>query len=187
MITVTVTAENGSSRPYVITIYRQAKGVALPSNNYLSSLKIGSHIIKLDKNILKYNLLVDTNQPMEISLMPDDPEALVEVPNSNNIIPGNVIGIRVTAQDGSQREYQITIKRKLNIISLIAGLAIIVISFGAALSIVIAKIKNYIAIKKLNIKETVINVQADNGEIVQMTHIEPKDPVNPDDQTKPTV
>ncbi len=172
-ITVTVTAENGSVRPYTITIYRQAEGSTLSNNNYLSSLKIGNYSVKLVKKTSDYNLLVDTDQPLEISFSSEDPEAIVEVSNSDNIVPGSTVVINVTAQDGSQRKYSITIKKKISIIILIASLLIIAVSFTTAFILFILRVKNIIAAKK-SVPEANITDQTSILEPPKITHDEPK-------------
>lgn len=134
-IIVSVTAENGAVRTYTITIEKLADGLKMPNDNYLSSLTIGKYTINLKKPVTSYKLLIDNESSLDTVPVASDPEATITISGNESIKSGSVIKIKVIAQDGTERDYTVTIQKKLNIAIFYALITVGVIAL--ALSIVI--------------------------------------------------
>ena len=110
---ITVTAEDGTTREYTITIERPSK-----SNALLESLEIEGYPIEFDPNTFVYNISVSKSKKelleSEIKAIPKDSEATVNL--MGDIILGediiNVYTIEVIAKDGyTTEEYTLNITR----------------------------------------------------------------------------
>lgn len=88
--------------------------VSLSSNNYIRSLEIKNQNINFDKDILEYFITVGNNvDSLDLTVILDDSTASYEVFGNENFKTGkNVVTIRVTAEDGSVREYIINVTKK---------------------------------------------------------------------------
>lgn len=122
VVNVTVTAEDGSQKVYTIYIIREAEKnvVAAPvvynysSNNYLKSLEINNHEIKFDRETTDYSITVDSNvTSLDITALAEDSSARVEITGNESFKEGkNTVVVTVTAENGSEREYTITVNKK---------------------------------------------------------------------------
>lgn len=122
-IAIVVTAENGTSRLYTVNVVRDP----LSGNNNLQSLAVspGSLIPAFDQNSLRTSFTVSVAGNVDtvtVSAVPQDPAASlrflvngVEPPSSSIPLPNGPssteIEIVVTAQNGSQKQYLITVNR----------------------------------------------------------------------------
>ena len=113
--TITVKAENGSERPYYITIERE-----LNDDVKLSDLKVNGETINgFDPETPSYDLGEVGNdvESLTITGTPQDDNATVEVEGAdeNGVVPlevgENTIKVKVTAQDGTEGFYTITVDR----------------------------------------------------------------------------
>ena len=110
---ITITAEDGTTREYTITIERPSK-----SNALLESLEIEGYPIEFDPNTFVYNISVSKSKKelleSEIKAIPKDSEATVnlmgDITLGEDII--NVYTIEVIAKDGyTTEEYTLNITR----------------------------------------------------------------------------
>ncbi|SFT16081.1 cadherin-like beta sandwich domain-containing protein [Paenibacillus sp. BC26] len=107
--TVTVTAENGSSKVYTLTVTR-----AKSSNTALSELKInGQSLIALVPGKFAYSITVPNNMiVVYVSAKAASETAKVAVdPALSLVIGSNQVNVQVTAEDGTKQTYTITINR----------------------------------------------------------------------------
>ncbi|SDX46666.1 cadherin-like beta sandwich domain-containing protein [Paenibacillus sp. CF384] len=107
--TVMVTAENGSSKVYTLTITR-----AKSSNTALSELKInGQSLIALVPGKLTYSVTVPNSTiVVYVSAKAASETAKVSVdPALSLVIGSNQVNVQVTAEDGTKQTYTITITR----------------------------------------------------------------------------
>ncbi len=122
-VLITMTAPNGSSKTYNLTIHRAAS-----SNNKLSGLtvSVGSLIPSFTPATLNYTVNVNGFIPsMTISATKQDPNAVISASGSVIAPPGTPTGqvtvslqggsievpVTVIAQDGSPQIYRITVNR----------------------------------------------------------------------------
>jgi len=108
---IVVTAENGSTKTYKVTINRLDNR---STNNYLKSLTITNAKINFNKGTLNYNIIVENNiDSISIKADPEDSKSTVTGTGNkklNNYL--NTFSIVVTAENGTQRTYRINISRK---------------------------------------------------------------------------
>lgn len=110
-ITITVTAENGSTRNYKINVTRKDNR---STNNYLSKLEIKEANIKFNKDTLNYSANVENNvSSIEIVATASDSKAKVSGTGKKQLnVYANSFTVSVTAENGSVRNYVIKINRK---------------------------------------------------------------------------
>ena len=108
---IKVTAENGTTKSYKITIIRATKDQVLDSNNYLASLTINNYTIEFNKDTLIYNLTIKEENQLEITAQAESDKANVSVTGNNDLKNGSKINIKVTAEDGTIRDYDINITK----------------------------------------------------------------------------
>ncbi len=135
IITIKVTAENGMTAEYKITVTRQEESAALPSSNtYLSKLDVANYNLDFSKTLYSYTLTIKSkDKSLSITTATEDPKASYRILNNENLIDGSQVKIRVTAEDGTTKDYILNIKVKnpLDVTLLIAigtlGLGVIVL------------------------------------------------------------
>lgn len=114
---VTVAAENGSIKVYVITIIRKTKAGEvsnLSSDNNLKSLSIDAIDIAFDKDKTIYNLSVEnkvTKVDIKYELSSEKANVLL-VGEDTLKVGSNKIDIIVTAENGDTKTYSLIIERK---------------------------------------------------------------------------
>jgi len=124
-ITITVTAEDGSTGVYTIIV---TKGEALSKNAKLTSISING--INLDKfNSTTYNYTYETKESsIKVEAEVEDINAIYMVNGADNIKDGSIVKIIVTAADGlTMSEYSITIDAPSSSAGLITVIFIIII------------------------------------------------------------
>ena len=114
---VVVTAENGNRKTYTLRITRQEEHV-ISSNSFLSDLVIENFEIEFDREVFKYNLVVDESvKKLDITPVLDDDRSKVKIENNDLNIGNNKIVIKVTAEDESISEYIINVEKTEGIIT----------------------------------------------------------------------
>lgn len=118
--TIKVIAEDGTIKVYTVYIVKEAKPVLTPvtyyysSNNYLKLLEINGYDIIFDKNTLEYSIKVKSDvTSLDIKAIAEDSKASVEITGNEKFKKGNnTVLITVKAEDGSTREYKITVNKE---------------------------------------------------------------------------
>lgn len=110
-INVKVTAENGSSKNYVLKVTRIVKNNTVVPNNYLKSLSIKNYQINFDKDIVLYNITIENEKSLEFTYETESKDSSVIINGNENLKNGSVITLIVTAVDGSTREYKFNISK----------------------------------------------------------------------------
>ena len=111
-ITVTVTAEDGQSTgQYIIKVNREGS-----SNNDLSSLEVEGYDLDpaFDKDETSYSITVPSDvDSITVNADADDDNATVEITGNDNLQPGeNTVTVKVTAENGDEKEYTITVTKE---------------------------------------------------------------------------
>lgn len=107
-ITITVTAEDGiSKKSYVLNIKKNA----LTSNATLSALEIEElPDFKFSTDTFKYDVRIKKDvTKLTLKYTPSDEKSVVTVSGNEDLKDGSKIKILVTAEDGTKKEYVITI------------------------------------------------------------------------------
>lgn len=120
--TITVTAENGSTKVYTVRIVKEAKPVVTASNisyiyssnNYLKALEIDGYDIDFDKLVTEYIIKVSSDvKSLDIKAIAEDNRASVEITGNENFKTGdNTVIIKVTAENGDVNEYKLIVNKK---------------------------------------------------------------------------
>ena len=108
---VSVRAESGDTASYTLNVTRTPS-----NNNYLSDIKIdGTTINGFNKEITSYTVpfVKSTVSSLNLTYTKENEDATaVIVSGSNNLVAGNnKVVIRVTAQDGTQKDYEINVRK----------------------------------------------------------------------------
>lgn len=118
-VRITVTAEDGSEKVYIVNVNRKASSNATaPSksaNNYLENIIINNGELKpnFDKNNNSYSITVPNDvESLDLKLIAEDKNATINIIGNDNFKTGmNVVTIEVRAEDGSIRVYTINATR----------------------------------------------------------------------------
>ncbi len=108
---IIVTAEDGSTKEYTLTVIRAEEGKKVSKNNYLKNLKIDNYDIDFNKNTLEYTIKIKDEASLKITATPEDSKAKARITGNNNLQDGSKVKIIVTAEDGSTREYTLNITK----------------------------------------------------------------------------
>ena len=111
VITLPVVAENGDIKSYTINV---VKVYPKSTNNYLSKLEIEGYEIDFNKDTLEYNIKVSSDvETLDITAVAEDSSARVNIYGNSNFKEGeNTVTVVVTAEDGSERTYTITVDKE---------------------------------------------------------------------------
>lgn len=142
-ITITVEAENKSTKNYTITVTRKEEGKKLSNVSSLSSLYIDGKQIILNENQTEYTY--QTKQTAaNVKATSTDSNANITVIGNNSIKDGSIIQVIVTAEDQSTTIYKIKIEKKQedNNILLIILISTIIIVIGIVTFALITKNNN---------------------------------------------
>ncbi len=106
-ITITVTAESGVQKAYVLNIKREA----LNTDATLSKLSIVEvPRFKFDPDEYEYDIELDEEiEKLNIKYTLSDEESSIEITGNEDLKDGSVIKILVTAPDGTKKEYRLNI------------------------------------------------------------------------------
>ena len=184
-VEVTVVAENGNSKVYVVSV-RRGKDPSLPlsTNNYLSylSVNVGMLSPSFDKEKLNYAVYL----PYEINEINIDVQVedtkyakIEKIENNNLSIGNNLFKYIVTAEDGSKRTYTVTVVRNKSmdnikvsentyLKSLVLDKGTLTSKFNKKINIYYYKGKN-VSIKKAEpeIKENIVSTyKLENGFVI---------------------
>lgn len=115
--TITVTAEDGTTRVYTINIVREAATpiAYYPSgDNFLDELTIEGYEIDFSRYTTEYKINVEnTINSLDIRAIASDNRSTVLITGNENFKVGeNIVTIRVTAENGDAREYKIIVNKK---------------------------------------------------------------------------
>lgn len=112
LITITLTDTLGNTNTYQIKVNRvEPKS----NNNYLASISVTGYQLNFNPSITSYNLETGKVSSLDIQVVTESELASYEILGNSGLSDGSVITIRVTAEDGSTRNYIINISRVFNI------------------------------------------------------------------------
>lgn len=110
-ITITVTAENGSVKKYILQVTRIAKVIKKDVNLKLDNIEIDNYQINFDPETTIYNITIDDETELKINFKTQDETSAAIINGNNDLKNGSVIKITVTGIDGSTKDYLINISK----------------------------------------------------------------------------
>lgn len=125
IVTITITAEDGTICKYIIKVTRQEK---LSSDNTIKELIIENYELDFKKTKQKYNLTINNEEKLNIKVVLNDNKATYKIAGNKNLKNKSIITITVTAEDKSTKKYTIEItKDDYTYSSLISNKTIIIL------------------------------------------------------------
>lgn len=109
-ITITVTAENGSTKNYELIVNKEEYE---SEKNYLKDLKISGYDINFSKKKQNYEIKINNESSLDILATPNNSTATVSITGNKNLKNNSKVTIKVVDEDNKIREYIITIKKSL--------------------------------------------------------------------------
>lgn len=118
---IRVTAEDGSEKVYTVYIIKEAAPVIKPvvyyysSNNNLKLLEITGYEIDFKSEVTEYNITVSNDvNSLDIKALAQDYKSRVEITGNSDFKDGeNIVTIKVTAEDGSTKDYKIIVNKEV--------------------------------------------------------------------------
>ena len=119
VVTIEVTAEDGSKKTYKITVTREEEKKnepVLDSDATLSKLNVGGYTLspEFNKNKFSYSITVPSNvDNLTVQAIASSSKAKVTISGNSNLKPGvNHITITVTAENGNKNTYTVNVTKK---------------------------------------------------------------------------
>ena len=112
VVSVIVTAENGETRTYTVTVTRKEKSETddqLAKDMSLKSLVVKDHHFHFDPSVSEYTLALTTFEPLDIQAEVNDSNSKVAIQGNQNLKDGSVVRIIVTAENGVNQTYTLKI------------------------------------------------------------------------------
>ena len=113
-IVVTVSSESGSKQDYTLTVIREDYD---SEDNFLSNLSIEGYSINFDKNTFKYDLNIKNENSLLITPITEKKNATYVILGNANLGNNSKIIIKVSDENGSNREYTLNIHKQESIIT----------------------------------------------------------------------
>lgn len=150
---ITVTSLKGEVKEYKVNIIvtENSELEKLSNNNYLKDLKVNNKNFKFNKETLVYEVEANEFDDLEITAEPEDSNALVSIQGNTSVKEKDEISIVVTAENGENREYILTVVEKIssnNNVLIISGFVILGIILVGALYIINKRRTNKNSINK---------------------------------------
>lgn len=107
-VIITVASESGSKQEYTLNITREDYD---SEDNYLSSIEVSNYNINFDRNTFKYDLKIKDEKALIIIAKTEKQNSKYSITGNNNLIDNSKIIIKVSDENGSIREYTITVHK----------------------------------------------------------------------------
>lgn len=123
-----VTAEDGTSKTYSVELYKTN------DNHYLKSLEVVGYSLSFQRDVTQYELSVPTSiQELEIKAVADGTDATIVGAGKVTLKKDRTtIPVTVTASDGSQLTYQISVERQdVGVLAFLLGLFLVIGMIGS--------------------------------------------------------
>ena len=109
IITITVTAEDGTTCQYIITVTKLEK--ELSSDKQVNNIIIENYDLKFQEDKYNYNLTIKNEDKLNIKIELNSKEASYKITGNKNLKNNSIITITVTAEDTTSQTYTIKISK----------------------------------------------------------------------------
>lgn len=111
-IKIVVTAENESTKTYLIKVTKTTELEQVKVNNNLKELNVENYNLTFNPETTDYKIKINDETSLNINYAAEDENAIVDVIGNENLKNGSVVTIRLTGLDGSTKEYKINIEKE---------------------------------------------------------------------------
>ncbi|HBA37781.1 MAG TPA: hypothetical protein DCY94_03575 [Firmicutes bacterium] len=146
-------------------------------NNYLASLTVAGYQLNFDPSVTFYTLETGKVSSLNITAITESELAKYEILGNSGLQDGSTVIVRVTAEDGSARDYLLNIKRVFNIMDYWIYIVIILLLLLFLLLLMISKQKK----NKKKMGPNSIEGQKNTAGVIQ--EIAPQNSVQPEVKT----
>lgn len=133
-VTITVTAEDGSSSMYVVTVTRKDEEEELSKDATLDTLVIDGYNLNFEPSKYTYDLKITKEKQLNITYSASNTNSNVVITGNEDLSNGSAINIIVTAEDGSSAKYIINIKKGPSILKIVLIIILGLLLTGGALA-----------------------------------------------------
>lgn len=138
-VTIVVTAENGTTKIYTLTINRSSEAnKVLSSNKNLKNMTISGMKLDFSTEQKEYTVKIKEGQTsLDIETLKDDETSTIQIIGNENLKDGSVIQIIVTAEDNTTSTYKIIIEKESKVVAwkVIVSILSILVLAGASVFI----------------------------------------------------
>lgn len=158
--TITVTAEDETTKVYKIVVTRSEKSSSTDYGTKLKSIKIKNYKFSFDKDSRTFYLTINKNtDKLNITATPYDKDAEVKITDNEDLTDGSIIKIQVSKEDEKTTTYRIIIEKDESEKKSVVPFIIIGI-----ISLVIIGLVAFMIIKKKHNKTNNTNIKDNNDE-----------------------
>lgn len=173
-IIIKLTDENNNTNQYKIKVTRLKEGETISNVHFLKSLVVGGYNINFNKEQFVYSLTIpsDINR-LEITPIPEDETAMIEIKNNEELIDGSLITINVIGEDNETTTYTIEITKETstNYMLLIAVGIIILLIIILVILIIIKSNKKKQNLKNDNKPQVLETKKKETNETIETLNI----------------
>lgn len=109
VVTIKITAEDGTECTYVINVFRKK---VLSSNNLIQSLMIKGYDLNFSKDCYFYELIISDEEKLDIDVLLESEFASYIISGNQDLKNNSKIDIVVKAENGDKRTYTIKVVRE---------------------------------------------------------------------------
>ncbi len=142
--TITVTAEDDTTKYYKVYVTRNDEEEDTSSSTKIKSIKIKGYSLDFNSSSKTFYLTIDKDDTeLDITVTLSDENSTYEIEGNEDLEDGSIIKIIVTSEDGDTATYRIIIQKSdNNYVPIIAIATILVIIIAIIVFIIIKKKKN---------------------------------------------
>lgn len=172
IITITVASAEQGSTTYEIIVDKKEP---LSDNNYLANLSIANYQLNFDPSETTYNVDIKREKTLSITAIPESELAETQIIGNDSLSDKGTITVRVSAEDGSTRDYVINYARKFDIMDYWMYLAV---GGGIILLVILLVINNKQKKKKASAQTPSEVKQPGNVPSANIATVEPTQEAN---------